>query len=171
MKELYELVLKTIEESDKSEIFYRYHYRNRDMIYLTSVPTDNIENYTNHYESNIEYSETSYKFGFFFKYKDGEPNIEVELLGFKTTEKKSESITTGYLWWKKVKTKTTILKSHPVYEIVAGELKYETSIEESRKLHKAYSNLIERDKNSVMKKQEQQIKDRLSGKVKLDLND
>lgn len=169
MKELYELVLKTIEESDESRIFFASDYVSD---FMTSRPVKSFNRRTCALTNSL-YSELSDIFYFFFKFTDGNPNVEVVLDSFEITEKETlKDEIVGSFWSSRIiKGKNVPTKSYPIYKISAGELEYLTTVEESRKLHKAYDNLIERDKNSVIKKQEQQIKDRLSGKVKLDLND
>ena len=165
MKALFELILKTINESDKSEIFW---CSGRSNPYLTSNPSRGLSDNDRYYMNHASVSETDHTFQFTLKFDDGDPDVYLDLQTFKSTETKTEEVNTGPFWNKKVTGgKIIVVKSHPIYSITAGELKYTTTVEEAKELHKAYVNLINRDKNSKMSKQEKQIKERLEGKIKL----
>lgn len=167
MKELFELVLKTLDTSEKSDIFYTIHeYKkfaphSRAMEYLSDRDK--------FYVHLADKSEVEGIFRFYLRFEDGEPNVQVGLNDFSSSETKTEQFKTGWFWNRKIEEKNTVIKSYPIYNITAGELLYTTTIEESKALHKAHDNLIKRDKDSKAFHQKQKIRDRLKGNVKLDL--
>lgn len=166
MKRLFELVLKVVNESNRSDIFWCY---GRSSNYLSSNPMDSISYNDKHYLNNAAHSEVDSTFNFKFKFKDGDPDVGIELNHFQTTETKTEEVKTGWFW--NIKTtggRVSVVKSYPVYKINAGELSYITTVDEAKQLHKAYIDLLQRDKESTMKKQEFQIIKRLENKVELE---
>lgn len=168
MKELFELVLKTLETSEKSDIFYTIHeeYKNFSPHSRAMISIDNKDI---RFSDLAGISELNSIFKFYLKFEDGDPNVEVKLYEFKASKIKTKEFKTGRLWNRKTKINKIVLESYPIYNITAGELLYTTTVEESRQLHKVYDNLIKRDKDSKAFHQKQKIRDRLKGNVKLDL--
>ncbi len=162
MRELYQLVVKTMENSEKLEIFFSV---NSSSI-LTGNPLQSFGRgeYMGSYKGTLE--QYSY-FDFTFKYHDGNPDVRVKYSKITTSETKEETFKEGTWWNRAINKKNVPIKAHPIYEITAGELSYITTVEEAKKLHVAYKELVKRDKEARVNIQRQQILDRLDGKVEL----
>ena len=163
MKELYDLVLKTINDSGKLGIFYSYYNSGT----LTENPLDSYSGrgmYSDMYLGKLE--QYSF-FDFMFKFEDGNPDVRVKFAEVVTSETKKIETSEGPWWSRKTVEKEMPYKCFPTYKISAGELSYVTTTEESKELHAAYVRLCDRDKQAKINTQKKQIFDRLEGKVKL----
>ena len=168
MKSLYDLVLKSMTEAQTSEIFWEDRRKGG---YLTSTPTSWI-NRSNRYCEGVKFnfsesSEEDRYFQFHLKYSDGQPNVEVVLNSFAITGFDITTNKVGNIFNRKTEEIKTVTESIPIYKITAGQLSYITTAEESRKLYKAYRNLIQRDKDTERAFQVARIEQRLAGKTKL----
>jgi len=178
MKNLFKLVLSTINNSNNPKIFWVQRESEVERIHgnllevLSSNAAVSLDMEYPMYTTPEGYIETDYYFSFVFKYEDGDPNVSVRLNNLAPSKVKWESIPKytklKTLLYKQVYTEERhVICTYPTYKIVMGELSYITTIDESKELHDAYLKLGLRHEDANIKKLEQQVEDRLQGKVKL----
>lgn len=137
MRELYELVLKTVKEVNEP-IFRNEFYGTNDPFYSNSV----------------------HKYlDFILEFEDGDPNIEIVYKQIKKTEEYKK-----YFWSKKKKRTKSYDK---VYRIKAGKLEYETTIIEAKVLDEAVKDLLDRVEKIQKEEEVRIILNRLEGNAKV----
>ena len=146
-RNLYLLVLKVLEESDKEEIFWGYFNNNNYWGYKPSY-------------SNIGFLEGRNC----LKFKDGEPDI-----GIKSSVPYSTRLIHKKFLGVVYKTVEEEFEDHEnkTYIIYAGELEYKLTKEETDNLKKTYYKFLERFKKERAKIQQEKIENRLNSKISL----
>ena len=151
MRELYKLVLKTIREAKRGDIFH---------IDDLSMTSESIPSFF------AAYSDGNYPsgkvLGFTLKYSDGDPDVIVHFREVITTKYIKETKMIGP-WWNRTKnTYDKPIENHPIYTIYAGTLKYETTVDEAKILHSTYWSHVTRFKRIQEKKEISVINNRLN---------
>lgn len=147
MKELYELVIKKISNTEDEDIFYPNHYE----YYCGETEQPLFYGMNEVYKHNY----TGAVLDFTLKFPDGKPDLVIRPAeNFEVIETKRivHRAKFSFSAYKVIET----VKEEPLYVIKAGMLSYELNLQESRELLKAHDDLTER-RNEITRESERKI--------------